>query len=101
MLVSLGDHARALVSPGGLKGRRISSPVSTFQTFTVSLPSAEAIRMLSEDQARASTLWFCVAKRAGTLLWRGGSSISGVMTGVETKMMLPVLASQTCTELSR
>src|SRR5947209_4420084 len=83
-----GDQARAFVLPGWLKGMKLSYPVFKPQMSTLSLPSAAAIRVPSEDHARVSTLWSFVAKRAG-VLWRAG-----------TRAIVPVLAFQTCTELS-
>src|SRR6266700_3878362 len=77
ILLPSGDHARALIFPGWLKRKRLSSPVAILQTSTVSLPSAAAICVPSEDHARASTLWLLVAKRAGSLSRERSLSAAG------------------------
>src|SRR5947209_12719488 len=100
-LLPLGDQARALTFPGKLKPKRLSSPVSILQVSTVSLPSAAARCMLSEDHARVSTLWPFVAKRAGTLSRERILFSAGKTASLGTMTRFPVFASQTYTELSR
>src|SRR2546421_9215053 len=56
ILLPPGDQASALTLPGKPKRKSLSSPVPILQESIVSLPSAAARCMLSEDQARASTL---------------------------------------------
>src|SRR5437667_1913602 len=99
ILLTPGDQARALTLPGKPKRKSRSSPVPILQESTVSLPSAAARCMLSEDHARASTLWPFVAKRAGTLSRERSLFSAGYMARSGTMTRIPVFASQTCTEL--
>src|SRR2546423_12135742 len=100
ILLPPGDQARALTLPGKPKRKSLSSPVPILQESTVSLPSAAARCMLSEDHARASTLWPFVAKRAGTLSRERILFSAGKTASLGTMTRFPVFASQTCTELS-